>query len=161
MLFRYSVFHILQTPETPSYNCFLLVNHKSWLSIKRTPTINFGLSLYKNEISTSSFFRQSLLWWLCLGLLKCNHFSGIHLNAHLCTFGCIPVKRMAYVSPGIPLIWSVKVLHIMTYTVMKLIRISWLVKCTIIVACFYYNINKIFLNFIWIQGVYLPSRHSQ
>ena len=29
----------------PSYDCF--VNHKSWLSIKFTPTNDFGLSLYK------------------------------------------------------------------------------------------------------------------
>jgi len=66
----------------------------------------FGLNCYKINKRSSSTSRLGLLWWKWLTLLKCNHSSGIHLNAHQCTFRCIPVVRYTWLIYPLEFLWS-------------------------------------------------------
>jgi len=103
--------NVFQLVQRQGYqNAFrFLVTFTLWLSSREQlfiPTIDFILNCYKTNRGSSSTSRLGLLWWKWFALLKCNHFPGIHLNVHWCTFRCIPVVRYTWLMYPLEFLWS-------------------------------------------------------
>ena len=81
--------------KTPSYGCFLLVNHNSCLSIKLTPTIKFGLSLHKKQNSVLHI-KAILALKIVTRPFEVQPLPVIHFNVHRSTFRCIPMERYTW-----------------------------------------------------------------
>ena len=84
--------------EMPSYGCFLLVSHKSWLSIKLAFTINFGMSLYKGSWLQADL--TSIKAILALMIVAWNfEVQPVYCDTFQCSpFRCIPVERHTYMA---------------------------------------------------------------
>jgi len=85
LTFKFSTCRIARTSKCLWFwlhSILWLSSHEYWLSISVLACINPTEGFHSHQ---ACFDESGLIF------LKCNHFSGIHLNVHRCTFRHFPV----------------------------------------------------------------------